>query len=71
MKVKEKNNNIVFKKISEEINGFVDKILDQKTLFKDKNVVIHTPLMWLTKSEEFRMAEELGILDLILKRTLT
>ena len=40
MKVKEKNNNIVFKKISEEINGFVDKILDQKTLFKDKNVVI-------------------------------
>lgn len=45
--------------------------LNMATDFKDKNVVIHTPLMWLTKSEEFRMAEELGILDLILKRTLT
>jgi 7-cyano-7-deazaguanine synthase len=45
--------------------------LNMATDFKDKNVVIHTPLMWLTKAEEFRMAEELGILDLILEKTLT
>lgn len=45
--------------------------LNLATDFKDRNVVIHTPLMWLTKSEEFRMAEELGCLDVILKETLT
>jgi 7-cyano-7-deazaguanine synthase len=27
--------------------------------------------MWLTKAEEFRLAEELGCLDLILAETLT
>lgn len=40
MKVKEKNNSIVFKKSSDELDVFIDKIMDQKTLFKDKNVVI-------------------------------
>ncbi|HOV15484.1 MAG TPA: 7-cyano-7-deazaguanine synthase QueC, partial [Spirochaetota bacterium] len=45
--------------------------LNLATDFKDKNIVIHTPLMWLTKSDEFRMAEELGCLDFIMKETLT
>lgn len=45
--------------------------LNLATDFKENNIVIHTPLMWLTKAEEFRMAEELGILDLILEKTLT
>lgn len=45
--------------------------LNLATDISDKNVVIHTPLMWLTKAEEFKMAEELGCLDFILKRTLT
>lgn len=45
--------------------------LNLATDFKDNNVVIHTPLMWLTKAEEFKMAEELGVLDLVLKKTLT
>lgn len=40
MKVKEKNNSIVFKKSSDELDVFINKIMDQKTLFKDKNVVI-------------------------------
>lgn len=35
------------------------------------SVVIHTPLMWLTKAQEFLMAEELGCLDFILKETMT
>jgi 7-cyano-7-deazaguanine synthase len=45
--------------------------LNLATDFRDRNIVIHTPLMWLTKAEEFRMAEELGCLDLILKETMT
>ena len=45
--------------------------LNLATDFRDRNVVIHTPLMWLTKAEEFRMAEELGCLDLILTETMT
>ncbi len=44
--------------------------LNLATDFKDK-VVIHTPLMWLSKAETFRFAEELGCLDFILKETLT
>jgi len=45
--------------------------LNLATDFKDRNVVLHTPLMWLTKAEEFRMAEELGCLDLVLEETMT
>jgi 7-cyano-7-deazaguanine synthase len=45
--------------------------LNLATDFNDKNVVIHTPLMWLTKAEEFKMAEELDCLDFILEETLT
>ena len=45
--------------------------LNLATDFKDKNVVIHTPLMWLTKAEEFRMAEEMECLEFILKETVT
>ncbi len=45
--------------------------LNLATDFKDKNVVLHTPLMWLTKAETFRMAEELDCLDFIVKKTLT
>jgi len=45
--------------------------LNLATDFRDRNVVIHTPLMWLTKAETFRMAEELGCLDFIINRTLT
>ncbi|MBN1697323.1 MAG: 7-cyano-7-deazaguanine synthase QueC [Spirochaetales bacterium] len=45
--------------------------LNLATDFKDRNVVIHTPLMWLTKAETFRLAEELGCLDLVITETLT
>jgi 7-cyano-7-deazaguanine synthase len=45
--------------------------LSLATDFKDRDVVIHTPLMWLTKGETFRLAEELGCLDFILEHTLT
>ncbi len=45
--------------------------LNLATDFKDKNVFIHTPLMWITKAEEFKMAEELGCFDFIINETLT
>lgn len=45
--------------------------LNLATDFKDKNVIIHTPLMWITKAEEFKMAEELGCIDFIINETLT
>jgi 7-cyano-7-deazaguanine synthase len=45
--------------------------LNLATDFKDRNAVIHTPLMWLTKGETFKMAEELGCLNYIIEKTLT
>lgn len=45
--------------------------LNLATDFKDKNVVIHTPLMWLDKAAEFALAEELGCLPVILEDTVT
>lgn len=45
--------------------------LNLATDFSDRNVVIHTPLMWLTKAQEFRLAEELDCLDFVLSSTLT
>lgn len=45
--------------------------LNLATDFGKKNVVIHTPLMWLTKAETFKLAEELNCLEIILKKTLT
>jgi 7-cyano-7-deazaguanine synthase len=38
---------------------------------KDRHIIIHTPLMWLTKAETFRLAEELGCLDVVINETIT
>jgi len=35
------------------------------------NITIHTPLMWLNKADEFKLAEDLECLDVILNETLT
>jgi 7-cyano-7-deazaguanine synthase len=45
--------------------------LNLATDFEDNKIVIHTPLMWLTKAREFALAEELGCLEFILRETLT
>jgi 7-cyano-7-deazaguanine synthase len=45
--------------------------LDLATDFKMNKIVIHTPLMWLTKSEEFKLAEDLGCLETIINDTTT
>jgi 7-cyano-7-deazaguanine synthase len=38
---------------------------------KERGVVIHTPLMWLSKAEEFQLARELGCLDFVISETLS
>jgi len=45
--------------------------LNLATDFKESNIIIHTPIMWLTKAETFKMAEELDCLSFILKQTIT
>lgn len=40
MKVKEKNNTVVFKKSSDDFSEFVEKIIEQPNLFKNKNILI-------------------------------
>ena len=37
----------------------------------DGRFVIHTPLMWLDKSEVWALADELDALDFVQKKTLT
>lgn len=38
---------------------------------KNKVINIHTPLMYLTKAETFKLAKELGCLDVIISHTIT
>ena len=40
-------------------------------LAMDKQFVIHTPLMWSTKKEVWKLADELGVFDLVKDETLT
>lgn len=51
MKVKEKNNVVVFKKISEDLAAFIKKIVDQPNVFKDKNIIIDLEETALRPSE--------------------
>lgn len=40
-------------------------------LAMDEQFIIHTPLMWLTKAETWALADELGVLEIVKKETLT
>lgn len=51
MKVKEKNNVVVFKKSSEDYSDFVEKIMNQPNLFIDKNIIIDLEEVSLRPSE--------------------
>lgn len=51
MKVKEKNNVVVFKKSSEDFTSFAEKIIDQPNVFKDKNIIIDLEETALRPSE--------------------
>lgn len=40
-------------------------------LAMDYQFVIHTPLMWINKAETWKMADDLGVLDIVKEETLT
>ena len=50
---------------------FIDSIQLTLTLGMDKDFRIHTPLMYLTKAETWKLAKELDILDIIINDTIT
>lgn len=49
----------------------IDAVESAIRLGTDISMTIHTPLMLLTKAETFRLAKELGCLDVVIKKTVT
>ncbi len=52
-------------------DAFIKSLTVTLDLAMDDQFVIHTPLMWLDKSETWALAEELGVLDMVKNETLT
>ena len=50
---------------------FVKSLNVTLNLAMDYHFVIHTPLMWLDKSQTWELADRLGVLDIIREKTLT
>ena len=50
---------------------FVKSLNVTLNLAMDYTFVIHTPLMWLTKAQTWELADNLGVMDKIYKKTLT
>lgn len=50
---------------------FIKSLNVTLNLAMDYNFVIHTPLMWLDKAQTWKLAKDLGVLDLIYNDTLT
>lgn len=50
---------------------FIDSMETSLTLALDADLRIHTPLMYLTKAETWKLAADLGVLDLIRRDTHT
>ena len=46
---------------------FIDKIKDALNNGSSTNIEIHTPVMMMGKDEEFQLAEDLGVLDLVIE----
>ena len=52
-------------------DSFIRSLNVSLNLSMDEQFVIHTPLMWLNKSETWALADDLGVFDLVLKETMT
>lgn len=52
-------------------DNFIKSLNVTLNLAMDGRFVIHTPLMWLDKSEVWGLADELGVLDFVQEKTLT
>ena len=50
---------------------FIESLETTLTLAMDRDFRIHTPLMYLDKADTFKLAEDLGVLDIILEHTHT
>jgi 7-cyano-7-deazaguanine synthase len=50
---------------------FIRSAENSLSLAMNFNFSIHTPLMWRTKAETWRLADELGVLDIVKNKTLT
>lgn len=52
-------------------DAFIKSLNVTLNLAMDEQFVLHTPLMWINKCETWALADELGVLDLIRRDTLT
>ena len=52
-------------------DSFVKSMNVTMNLAMDKNLVLHTPLMWLDKKQTCELSDQLGVLDYIKDQTLT
>lgn len=52
-------------------DSFIRSLNVTINLAMDEQFVIHTPLMWLDKAQTWALADELGVLEIIRKETLT
>lgn len=52
-------------------DAFIKSLNVTLNLAMDEQFVLHTPLMWIDKTETWALADELGVLDLIRNQTLT
>lgn len=52
-------------------DSFVKSLNVTINLAMDEQFVIHTPLMWIDKTETWALADELGVFDLVRNETLT
>lgn len=50
---------------------FIKSLNVTLNLAMDEQFVLHTPLMWLDKAQTWALADELGVLDLVRRDTLT
>lgn len=52
-------------------DNFIKSLNVTLNLAMDEQFVIHTPLMWIDKAETWALADQLGVFDLVRRRTLT
>ena len=52
-------------------DAFIKSLNVTLNLAMDEQFVIHTPLMWIDKAKTWAMADELGVLDLVRRETIT
>ena len=52
-------------------DSFIRSLNVSLNLAMDEQFVIHTPLMWIDKAETWKLADDLGVFDLVRNETLT